>query len=147
MAEATHECSVEAHWRLSSLLRSRRFFITRDVVLHYKSQVLSFLEYRTCAITHAADVHLHAVDSVQRRFLRNLNLSPYDALHSFNLAPLSTRRDVANLGIIYRAVIRRDLKQFCSLFKIDLVTFCSSPRRDLHPFKLLTPCAICTVST
>ena len=104
MEEATHECSVEAHWRLSSLLRSRRFFITRDVVLHYKSQVLSFLEYRTCAITHAADVHLHAFDSVQRRFLWNLNLSPYDALHSFNLAPLSARRDVANLGIIYRAV-------------------------------------------
>ena len=137
MAEAAYECSIEAHWRLSSLLRSRRFFIIRDVVLHYKSHVLSFVEYRTSAITHAADVHLHALDAVQRRFLRNLSLSPYDALHSFNLAPLSTRRDVANLGIIYRAVIRRGPKQLRELFKLDLVTRRSSPRRELHHLQVV----------
>ena len=137
MAEAVHECSVEAQWRLSSLLRSRRFFTTRDVVVHYKSHVLSFLEYRTSAITHAADVHLHAIDAVQRRFLRHLNVSPYEALHVFNLSPLSTRRDIANLGVIYRAAIRRGPKQLQEFFKLDVVLRRSSPRRELHQYQVV----------
>ena len=66
MDEAVHECSVEGHWRLSSLLRSRRFFHVRDLTLHYKAHVLSFVEYRTCAITHAADIHLNTLDGVQK---------------------------------------------------------------------------------
>ena len=88
------------------MLRSRRFFQVLDLILHYKSNVLSFLEYRTCAITHAADIHLNTLDGVQKRFLRNIDVPKFDALQSFNLAPLSTRRDIANLGIIYRAILR-----------------------------------------
>lgn len=106
-------------------------------MLHYKSHVLSFVEYRTSAITHAADVHLNALDAVQRRFLRNLSLSPYVALHFYNLAPLITRRDVANLGIIYRAVIHRGPKQLRELFKLDSVTRRSSPRCELHYFQVV----------
>ena len=67
--EAVHEWLVEGHRRLSSLLRSRRFFHVRDLTLHYKAPVLSCLEYRTCAITHAADVHLNTLDGVQKGFL------------------------------------------------------------------------------
>ena len=107
MQEAVHECSVEGHWRLSSLLRSRRFFSLRDLALHYKSQILSFVEYRTPAITHAATSHLTCLDSVQKRFLRNVGLSSFEALQLLNLAPLSTRRDIANLGIIFRATSKR----------------------------------------
>ena len=88
MDTAVHECCTEAHWRLSALLRSRRFFSRGDLVVHYKSQILSYVEYRTCAITHAADTHLHHLDSVQRRLLQNLDISPLEALHQFNLAPL-----------------------------------------------------------
>ena len=137
MEEAVGECSVEAHWRLSALLRSRRFFSVRDFVLHYKAQVLSFLEYRTCAITHGADVHLHALDAIQRRFLRNVGLLLLDALHAFNLAPLSSRRDMANLGILYRAVTRRGPRQLQELFKLDRNVRRSSPRRDVHRFQIL----------
>ena len=103
MHEACSECAVEGHWRLSSLLRARRFFSLKDFTLHYKAHILSFIEYRTPAITHAACVHLGLVDSVQKWFLRNINVTPYEALHQLNLAPLSCRRDIANLGIIFRA--------------------------------------------
>ena len=34
---AIGECCTEAHWKLSVLLRSRRFFTIRDLVTHYKS--------------------------------------------------------------------------------------------------------------
>ena len=72
MEEAIGECSIQAHWRLSSLLRSKRFFSLKDFTLLYKAHVLSYLEYRTCAITHAADSHLNALDVIQNRLLRNL---------------------------------------------------------------------------
>ena len=100
MGSAVSECSIESHWRLFSLRRSRIFVSVNDMVLHYGAYILSFLQYRTCAITHAADTHLISLDSVQKIFLRNISLSSVDALQVCNLAPLFSRRDIANLGII-----------------------------------------------
>ena len=88
MHEACTDCATEGHWRLSSLLRSRRYFSVKDLALHYKSHILSFIEYRTPAITHAATSHLNAVDSVQKRFLRNIGLNSFEALHQLNLGSL-----------------------------------------------------------
>ena len=111
MGEAVAECASEAHWRLSAILRTRRFFSLVDLILQCKSQVLSYLEYRTCAVSHAADIHLYHMDSVQRRFLTNVGLSTVEALRIHNLAPLSCRRDISNLGIIYRAITKRGPKK------------------------------------
>ena len=136
MQEAVSECSVEGHWRLSALLRSRRFFSVQDLALHYKSQILSYIEYRTPAITHAASSHLDLLDTVQKRFLRNVCLSSFEALHLLNLAPLSCRRDIANLGIIFRAITRRGPKQLRSLFKMCSSLSRSSPRRPSHRYQV-----------
>ena len=94
------------------------------------------MEYRTCAITHAADVHLAVLDSVQTRLLRNMGLVVEDALHCFNLAPLSCRRDIANLGIVYRAAMRRGPKQLQKLFVLDCSTRRVSPRSSQHRFQV-----------
>ena len=123
MSEAVAECTQECHWRVSSILRARRYFSLVDLVLQYKSQVLSYLEYRTSAISHAADSHLYVLDSVQRRFLENVNLDPRTAFSTYNLAPLSARRDIANLGVVYRAVLRRGPKKLHKFFVLDI---CSS---------------------
>ena len=137
MADAIAECSTESHWRLSSLLRSRRFFSVEDIILQYKSQVLSYLEYRTCAVTHAADSHLTVLDSVQTRLLRNIDVTAIDALLHFNLAPLSCRRDIANLGIIYRAAMRRGPKQLQKLFVLDVSSLRRvSPRHASHRYQV-----------
>ena len=72
-------------------------------MLQYKAQVLSYVEYRTAAVYHAADVHLKRLDAVQRRFLSEIGLSQLQALVDFRLAPLSVRRDIALLGVIHRA--------------------------------------------
>ena len=39
MSEAISECAQECHWRLSALLRTRRYFGLNDLILQYKSQV------------------------------------------------------------------------------------------------------------
>ena len=76
MNEACSECGVEGHWRLSFLLRCRRFFALKDPALHYKSHILSYIDYRSTAITHNANVHLKLGESVQNRFLRTSTLVP-----------------------------------------------------------------------
>ena len=102
-------CNLPCKRRLANVLskvtggflRSRRYFSLSDLALLYKSHILSYIEYRTLAITHAATLYLNNLDSVQKRFLRNIGFSSFEALYHLNLAPLSTRRDIANLGFIF----------------------------------------------
>ena len=61
----------------------------------------------------------------------------FDALQSFNLAPLSIRRDMANLGIIYRALLRQGPRQLQGLFRVDIRDRRSSRRRQMHEFQVL----------
>ena len=136
MSEAIGECAQECHWRLSALLRTRRYFSVVDLVLQYKSQVLSYLEYRTAVVSHAADIHLHLLDSVQRRFLDNIDITDLVAFQQFNLAPLCARRDIANLGIIFRAVTRRGPKKLWPFFTLDNASRRSSPRWRFHRFQV-----------
>ena len=79
-------------------------------------------------------MHLNLVDSVQKRFLRNINVTSFEALHHLNLAPLSCRRDIANLGIIFRAVTKRGPHQLRSLFRLSGSFSRSSPRRPPHRY-------------
>ena len=54
-----------------------------------------------------------------------------------NLAPLSTRRDIANLGIIFRSFVRRGPKQLQQLFRPAAPSFTrSSPRFRTHSFQV-----------
>ena len=103
MDYAIHECAQEASWKLRSLLRSRRFFKDAEMVLHFKSHLLSYIEYRTPAIYHATTTALAPIDRILSSFLRQLGISDIHALIHFKLAPLSSRRDVAMLGAVHLA--------------------------------------------
>ena len=105
MADAVTETVNCVSWKLKSLLRSRKYFCDADMVTHYKSHILSYVEYRTAGIYHACYSILVRLDSTQDRFLKEIGISAYDALFSFNLAPLASRRDMAMLGLIHRSTI------------------------------------------
>ena len=81
MHDTIDELCTQCCWKVRTLLRSRRFFTTGEIVLHFKSHILSFIEYRTPAITHAADSAIASVNGVQARFLRDIGVSALDALH------------------------------------------------------------------
>ena len=91
--------------KLRTLLRGRRFFTTAQLVQQYKSNVLPFLEYPTPALYHATQTVLNKVDQVQDTFLRKAGLTKEEALNKYRLAPLSTRRDIAMLGLVHRTVL------------------------------------------
>ena len=102
MKIAVQEIAREAGWRVRSILRCRRFFITSELVRLYKAQVLSYVESMTPAIYHAARTTLDELDRVQRRFLRSIGVTELEALTEYRLAPLSARRDIAMLGLLHR---------------------------------------------
>ena len=101
---AVRDVVSQASWKLTTILRTRRFHGVSQLVQVYKSKVLSFVS-TTPAVYHAAKTTLAGIDAVQRRFLRECGLSDEDALLHFNLAPLEPRRDIAMLGLIHRSVL------------------------------------------
>ena len=57
MHVAIDDCAAACHARTMCLLRARRFHSLEEMVLLYKSHILSYAEYRTPAIAHAATKH------------------------------------------------------------------------------------------
>ena len=90
---------------------------TVNFMLLFKSHILSYLEYRTAAVYHACTTVLAPLDRVLERFLRDICVNEIDALMSFNLAPLTTRRDLAMLGLIHRTVLGNGPAHFSRSFK------------------------------
>ena len=102
MADAVHDMVVAARW---SILRTWGGHIPLEsLLLAYKSQVLPFLEHRTPAVYHASDPVPAALNSTQGSLLQQLGLGSVDAMLYFQLAPLSSRRDIAMLGFIHSCV-------------------------------------------
>ena len=114
---AVRDVVSQACWELTTILRTRRFHGVSQLVQVYKSKVLSFVEYRTPAVHHAAKTTLAGIDAVQRRFLHECGLSDEEALLHFNLAPLETRRDIAKLGLIHRSVLGGGPRHFADMEK------------------------------
>ena len=47
MGGAVRDTATSGRWKLKTVMRTRRFFHDSELVLHYKSRILSFIEYRT----------------------------------------------------------------------------------------------------
>ena len=128
MTLAVQECVNEASWRLRTLLRTQRYHTDAELLLLFKSHILSYLEYRTPAVFHACTSVLHPLDRVLQNFLRQINMSDEEALLNFNVAPLSTRRDIAMLGVLHRAALRLQPCHFWQFAKFDTSTLRRSVR-------------------
>ena len=117
--------------KLRTLLCTRRFYTDADLVVLYKAHLLSYLEYRTPAIYHATRAILRRLDAVQTRFLKDIGVDEVTALNKFHLAPLTTRRDIAMLGLIHRTAMGKGPAQFKEFFKRDPhSTALHDPRND-----------------
>ena len=123
-------------------MRSRRFFTTPQLVQQYKSHILPYLEHATAALYHATDTALRKVDRVQDSFLRAAGLTKEEALLQYRLAPLSTRRDIAMLGLIHRTVLGQGPKHFQRWFRAadtrntgyNLRSAAKAHNKQLHDF-------------
>ena len=77
--------------------------------------------------------------AVQDRFPLEIGISDHSALFDFNLAPLSSRRDMAMLGVIHRATLGLGPEQLQDFFKRDwaVVTTRSRMSQRRHPRQLI----------
>ena len=111
----------------------------------YKAQILPFMESSTPALYHAAPSTLAWIDRVQVRFLKEIDLSEFDALRDFRLAPLKCRRDIAMLGVLHKVNLGTAPPQLAALFpRIGLVDELPEKCRlrlwrQLHNMQLATP--------
>jgi hypothetical protein len=136
MADAVDELVSSVTWKLRTLLRTRRFYSTADMLCLYKAHVLSFIEYRTAAIYHALREALTRLDRVQEKFLEDIGISSEDALLHFNLAPLESRRDMAMLGLIHRTAMGKGPKHFRQFFQVA-----GPSPSNRHRFTLVDQCS------
>ena len=146
MHEAARVVATEAGWRLETLLRTSRFFTCKETVHLYKAQVLSFIESRTPGLYHAAPSVLLRIDRVQRRLLRELNVTELEALREHKLAPLVSRRDMGMPGALHKVTLGTAPEQLVVL--LPRLGFLAEPLqrqrlrgwRPLHNRQLHTPC-------
>ncbi len=118
MKHAAQELARQAAWRVKALLRVRKFYSRKDMVNMYKARVLSFVEAGSSSMLHASKSALSILDRVQNRFLRGVGLSAEDAFLMYNLAPLSSRRDIASLGVLYKCVLGTAPAPIASFFPL-----------------------------
>ena len=138
MRDAVVELVSEAGWKMAAILRSGRFFTDAEFVNLYKSQLLSYLEYRTPAIYHACDSTLAPLNKFQDKFLGELGITPEDALVHFNFAPLSCRRDMAMMGLLHRAALGKGPDHFKQFFKLSTAErHCTRSGSGRHSRQLL----------
>ena len=138
MNTAAHKCATSATLKSRSLLRAHRYYSTADLVMLYKSHVLSFIEYRTPGLHFASASILNQIDDVQARFLRQINVSEESAFMHFNLAPLTARRDIAILGCIHRAARQRGPPSLLQFFSRNLSPHVPFARRaQRHSFQIV----------
>ena len=130
MSDAVSEIVSAAGWKLRTLMRTRRFYTDADLIVLYKSHLLSFLEYRTPAVYHATRAVLLRLDNVQSKFLRDIGVDEVTSLSEFHLAPLAVRRDIAMLGLIHRTVLGKGPPQFAEHFKVQGSRLLHDPRKD-----------------
>ena len=118
MRDAVAELVGAASWKMASILRTGRLFTDGELVNLYKSQLLSYIEYRTAAIYHACNTVLAPLDEFQNRFLRELGISDEDALFHFNLAPLHSKRGIARLRLLHQRSLDKSPNHFGTFCEI-----------------------------
>ena len=135
MDDVIYNTITSAFWKLKSLLRTKKFYTIREIITMFKMHILTFIEYRTPGIGHAASSSLIPLDKIQSRFLEEIGVNAIDALIHFNLAPLSTRRDLAMLGVIHRSILQlgcNHFQFFLSSIRIRrVISYASIPNNSL----------------
>ena len=112
MHDCVHETVLSANWKMRMLLRTHRFYTSRDMINLYKAHILSYIEYRTPVLLHASHSVLIPLDMIQNRFLSNNGITIEDTALHFKLLPLRQRRQIAALGVIQRTVLKKGPEQF-----------------------------------
>ena len=108
---------AKARPKVTALLRSRKYYSRHAMVNQYKAHVLCLMEVNLGGFYHALDSILEPVQKLQDHFTRELGLDRKGAFLEDNLAPLSTRRDIGMLGLLYKCAHGKTHSDLQKLFE------------------------------
>ena len=132
MAPFICSLATRARNKTSAILRTRYVYTTAGLIQQFKSHVLGLLESFTSGIYHAISTELLRIDQILLYFIHELDLTLEECLLKYNLAPLSTRRDIAILGLLHRIRHKRCHSNLSQLFRFA-VSDEVLPRSARHP--------------
>jgi len=105
MHSAIDEFMSKIRPKITAILRTRAYYSTRDLIGQFKTHIWGLIEAHNGGYFHATSSLLEKIDHAQERFLRELEVSPEQALLDFNFAPPRIRRNIAVLGLIHKRVL------------------------------------------
>ena len=111
-----HKMLSKARPKVQAVLRSRRFYTTKQLIHQYKTHALCLMEVNPGGFYHALDSVLDPLEHLQSRFVRELDLTREEAFLNHNFIPLATRRDIGMLGFIFKSVRGEAHKHIQELF-------------------------------
>lgn len=106
MRDCVHDLVNRTKYKVTAILRTRPFYSVNDLIIQYKSYILSILESFNACIFHASTTLLAKLDCVQNRFILELGLTQESAALRHNLLPLHTRRNIGMLGFLHKSARR-----------------------------------------
>ena len=102
--------------KAKAILRTRGQYNVEQMLHQFKTHIWGFVEYANACYAHACDTQLNRLDSFQRGFLHELDVTEEAALIHYNFAPFGLRRDVGLLGLIHKRVLGIAHPAFNDLF-------------------------------
>ena len=90
---------------MRALLRLRQSLSKTEFISQWKSQIWPFLEYPSGVLGLACDSQLSRLDSFQRGFLNELEITEEEAFLEHNFLPPTLRRRIALLGFCHKVAL------------------------------------------
>ena len=113
--------------KIRALLRLRHMYSSAAMLGQYKCHIWGLKEYSNGAIIMAAGLQVKRLDSVQRGYLREINMTDTEAFVNHNFAPPSLRRCIGLLGLLHKRVLGKCHPGLC-----HILPFAQGPESDYH---------------
>ena len=123
MDQAIDKILSQVRPKRQSILRTKPHYCVTDLINQFKSHVWSLMEYHSGAIFHASDSLLERLDSAQRGFLQEIDVSPELAFLEHNVAPPKLRRNIGMLGFLHKRVLGKSHPAIQRLFPFHADVF------------------------
>jgi len=133
MHEAVGKILAEIRPKIKALLRTRKHYDTESLISQFKTHIWSIMEQHNGAIFHAASSVLHKLDSVQKKFLDELDVSESAAFLKYNFSPPKALAAVAGETENHEKNGQVKIDRVSLLFRLVL----SSSVLSLCPFSVL----------
>ena len=105
MDQAIEKILAQVRPKRQAILRTKPHYCVKDLINQFKTHVWSLMEYHNGVNFYASDTLLERLDSAQRGFLQEIEMSPEIVFLEHNFAPPRLRRNIGMLGFLHKRVL------------------------------------------